>query len=117
MNAPLPPDPLEAALAHPPYLDDAGFTIRVIGALPDRGRRIRAMVLGTGGLLSGGVGAVLLAKLAPELGPALLAMLSGAAPRGEGLAALLALAVLVGTALIALLPEPSLAGERNATEP
>jgi hypothetical protein len=117
MTPPLPSDPLEAALAHPPYLDDSGFTARVVGALPARGRRIRAMVLGTGGLLSGGVGALLLAKLAPTLGPALLALLSGTVPRGEGLAALLALAVLVGTALIALLPEPSLAGEPDAPEP
>ncbi len=106
MNAPLPPDPLEAALARPPYLDDAGFTARVVAALPARRRRARTAVLAAGGLLSTGVGALLLAQLAPGLGPALLRSLSGAAPGGDALAALAVMGALIVTGAIALRPEP-----------
>ncbi len=114
MNAPLPPDPLEAALARPPYLDDAGFTARVVAALPAPRRRGRTAVLAAGGLLSTGVGALLLAQLAPGLGPALAGAFTGAAPRGDGVAALAVMAALLATGAIALRPEP---GHRSRTSP
>ncbi len=98
-------DPIDPLLDEPqPYLEDAGFTARVMGALPPRrSRSARTVVL---------TGAALAATAALALGPArsgVSALFSG---RFEwAVLATLALAVVVGTGTMisAVLREADLA--------
>jgi hypothetical protein len=62
-----PGDPLDDALGRFPYLDDDGFTARVLSRLPPR-RRARAPLLVAAALLAAAAGsAVLLGPGAPLL--------------------------------------------------
>lgn len=105
-------DPLEERLSHTPHLDGQEFTARVLGRLPPQRTRLRARILGAGAALATGVAAILLAGLASELGPALLAAAQGSPPEGPGVSALLAL---IGFGLtVAIAGAGELAGDRRA---
>lgn len=67
------PDELDALLAREPYLDDGGFTARVMEALPPR-RDPRAVILG----LSGAAAAVTAALVLPAVVQAGLAAVAAA---------------------------------------
>ena len=92
-----PRDPVEELLSREPYLDDAGFTDRVLARLPAR-RDPRPLVLG----LAVATAAALAAAVLPDLWRLLLAGLH-AAPAALGLPPALALAAvaLAGAALLA----------------
>jgi len=97
---PLPPfDPLEDALAHPTHVDDAGFSARVLDALPRPGRA-RAFVLAAGGLASAGAAGLVLAG---PLLPLVTALASGRVSSLAVLAAALeAVIAPIATAFVAL---------------
>jgi uncharacterized OsmC-like protein len=63
------PERLDELLAREPYLDDDGFTARVVAGLPPRRRDPRPLVLG----LAGAAAAVAAALVLPELVQAALA--------------------------------------------
>jgi len=97
------PDRLDELLAREPYLDDDGFTARVLAELPPRRRDPRPLVLG----LSGAAAAVTAAVVLPGAVQAGLTALSAAAlpvalPPGVllGAAAALVAAAVAGLALL-----------------
>jgi hypothetical protein len=59
-------DRLEEELAREPYLEDGGFTARVMGRLPPP-RRARATVLALSGLAAAAIGAATLPGLVADL--------------------------------------------------
>jgi len=97
------PDRLDALLEKEPYLDDAGFTDRVLDRLPPRRRDLRPVVLG----LSGAAAAATAALVLPGAVQAGLAALAGLAlpaaiPPGLllGAAAALAAAAVAGLVVV-----------------
>jgi len=93
------PDRLDALLEAEPYLDDAGFTARVMDRLPPRRRDQRPLVLGLSAVAAGVSAALVL----PEAVRAGLTALAGlalpvAVPPGllVGLAAALVVAAVAG---------------------
>jgi hypothetical protein len=109
MNPTPPTDPVLDALANPPYVDDAGFTARVLAGLP-RPSRARAIALAAGGLASAGVaGLVLAGPLLPLVGALSAGWLGSPA---DLLTALVAVASPLATAAVVLLSEPPRADAR-----
>lgn len=93
-----PRDPLDETLGAAPYLDDAGFTERVLARLPERHRDRRPLVLGVATALAAVAGVVALPGLivglqaslldaAPSL-PASALLVAGAGPAAAALGAL-----------------------------
>lgn len=94
------PDRLDALLEREPYLDDGGFTARVLDRLPPRRRDPRSLVLG----LSGAAAAVTAALVLP-----------GAVQAGLAALATVSLPALATLALLPLaLPHGLLAGAAAA---
>ncbi len=96
------PDRLDELLEKEPYLDDAGFTARVVEALPPPRRDRRRLILG----LSGVAAAVTAALVLPGVVQAALALAAAAAlpaalPPGlvVGLGAAVAVAAVAGLVL------------------
>jgi hypothetical protein len=95
------PDRLDDLLAREPYLDDDGFTERVMAGLPPRRRDPRPLVLGLSGAAAA-VTAVLVLPGAVQAGLAALAVASLPATLPPGLV-LGAAAALVAAAVAGLL--------------
>lgn len=97
-------DPLEDLLVREPYVDDAGFTERVMASLPAPRRDPRPLVLGLSAAVAAGLAAAYLpaavGELARSLGEAVrgLAIPTALAPAG-GTAVLAGLACLAAAAL------------------
>jgi len=66
-------DPIDEVLMRAPYIDDAGFTDRVMARLPPSRRRLRVAIL----IASGGAAAAVAALLLPGAAEALAAALAG----------------------------------------
>jgi len=88
------PDPVEEALMRVPYVDDAGFTDRVMARLPPSRRRLRVAILIASGAAAAAVAALVLPGAAATLAAAL---------AGLQVATLAAWAVPLGLAATALL--------------
>jgi hypothetical protein len=98
MNDPhdLPADAVDDALAHGPYLEDAGFTARVLGRLPPARRARGRALVPVFALLAGALGVALVLGPGAGIFPALAAWLGG------GVASLGAVPVATVGALLAL---------------
>ncbi len=95
-------DSLETALAEPPYVEDAGFTDRVMARVPASRRSLRAPILVASILASFGLGGALALSHADELVSALGTLsLHGS----SGVAVVAALAGLAGAAILAAAEE------------
>jgi hypothetical protein len=93
-----PRDPLDETLVAEPYLDDDGFTERVLARLPERHRDFRPLVLGVATALAAAIGVVAL----PGLILGMQAMLLATAPSLPATALLVAGAGAAAAALGAL---------------
>lgn len=86
-------DPIEASLRDLPYVEDGGFTDRVLAALPRRRRDLRHRVLGVAAV----VAALLAAVALPGALASLAALLAATAPGLPLWAAALAASLAAGT--------------------
>ncbi len=98
-------DPLEELLARPPYLDDAGFTDRVMDRLPPRRSGLRAPVLLAGAAAAGAVAAALLPQAVAPAAEILRAWRPGEGLPGAALGGLAALAAVFWACLSVALDE------------
>lgn len=97
------PGRLDELLAREPYLDDAGFTARVVAALPRRRRDPRPLVLGLAGLAAAVTGALVLPE-AVQAGLAwAVALLAATLPAAASPGLLVGAAAALAAAVVACL--------------